>query len=249
MRSLRSVTLPPSLSKRQDELDERLRAWLCRARRPLLAFSGGKDCQVILHAAGRLGLALPCATVRTAELEYPAHIAFVDRLKEAWDISLIVLTTKHTLKWLAAHREFLFPDTRTAAKFYQQVQQAHVRSWSHRYGADLVLFGRRTQGNCVPDWLYESQGIMQGFPVRDWKTEEIWAYLKAYQLPVSPLYGLPFADKLGVHTWNDRFAPPVESPWQVLFEHDPGIVKRAARYFPEARRLAEGSASTLEAAR
>lgn len=199
----------------------------------MLAFSGGKDSLVILHTLHKIGAAIHCVSIRTAELDYPTHLNYLATFDNCE-----IVSTWHTIEWLSQHTEFLFPESSAVRnKWFRMIQRGGCQKYSRRYGADLLIWGRRDQENTCNGDSYDLHGIIQAHPIRDWRTEEVWLYLRHYQVRVSPLYDLPLAHIRGVHRWNTRRRSDGElNPFTVIAKYAPAICEKAALYFPEARK-------------
>lgn len=220
--------------ERQAATDIRLLRLLKQARKPLLAFSGGKDSLVLLHSIHRLGFDIPWVAVRTAELDWPQHLVYLEKHRAACPDARFV-TTRHTIAWLSEHRKYLFPtDSRIRNEWFRMVQRSGCQGFARRYGADLLIWGRRDQENTVKADVYDLSGVLQAAPLRDWDTLDIWAYIFEHQLEVSPLYGLPNAQERGVHRWNTRRPCATEpDPWRTIAEYAPEVARAAVAHFPE----------------
>lgn len=223
-----------SWQERSAATDMRLIRLLKKSRKPLLAFSGGKDSLALLHSIQRLGFDVPWVVVRTAELDWPQHLAYLEKHRGMSSGSRIVIKP-YTIAWLAEHRRYLFPtNSRIRNAWFGMVQRSGCKDESQRYGADLLIWGRRDQENTVKADVYESAGILQAAPLRDWDTLDVWAYIFEHRLDVSPLYGLPNAKERGVHRWNTRRACKSEpNPWRTIVEHAPEVAQKAVVHFPE----------------
>ena len=67
-----------------------------------------------------------------------------------------------------------------------------LRRVVHRAAARAVGVARRTLEEVEPFRLPSGQVLTQGEPARRWSTKEVWAYAKAHDIPLLPLYDLGY---------------------------------------------------------
>lgn len=162
-----------------------LRAALADARRPLLAFSGGKDAIVVAHLAGTLG-------VRTAVCETSFYFARQRDDVEAMAGRLgldCAFKSSLTDDWLRRHRRVIFSDDpRVRGWTFSARQQATVKRYARQGGHDLQIFGRRTEENSVRASIYRTAAGLQCHPIRDWREADVWEYFDAHGLPRPWIY-------------------------------------------------------------
>jgi 3'-phosphoadenosine 5'-phosphosulfate sulfotransferase (PAPS reductase)/FAD synthetase len=108
----------------------------------------------------------------------------------------------------------------------------------------LILGRRRADGNYVGkgDNIYTNgQEITRYSPLADWTHEELLAYIHYYQCELPPIYDWKNGYLCGTHSWPARqWTGSTLNGWKEVFEIEPAIVADAAKYFPEAKDVAEG---------
>ncbi len=175
------------------------------AERPYVAWSGGKDSQVVLDLARRIDPAMP-AIWSDDELEHEETVVHV----------LAVPGTVHVLKragalspdagWFMAWADEPYwrpmPPGVPARETYSQV-------WAARQGFDAVVLGlragessTRSQHLRADRLLYrprfaleaaalgrsDGRGAWRCHPIARWSDDDVWAYIAARGLPHNPVY-------------------------------------------------------------
>lgn len=169
-------------------------------KRPLIAFSGGKDSIVLAHISKMFDLT---EAVRDNALSFyrvedqvirnvvPAlgiRVKHVDRLGRSFPFN---------------RRDYLFPDTAGQAKFYRLAQVATVKHHAMRRQHDGVLYGRRRQENVVRAPIYQTvDGLWSGNPLINWTHEQVWTYIEDNGLPFPDIYETEVGPVDGATPWN-----------------------------------------------
>lgn len=179
-------------------------AWLPTVKRPLLAFSGGKDSIVLCHllateygvkdaiCANSYWFHRTTADVRTKVVPHLGiDVTYRDRLGPGWIFQ-------------PENRKYLWPtDVRVFGQFYSLCQQSTVKQWAMGSGHSGVLYGRRKQENSVRLPAYRTaDGLENCFPLYDWRHEHVWTYIRKHKLPVPSIYDYELGAKEGCTSWN-----------------------------------------------
>jgi len=201
------------------------------------AWSGGKDSMPIQWMMEELGHP-ECVLGMTDDLEYPAFLKFVT---DNMPGGLNVHNSGHTMKWLSSNLDMLFPsDSRTAARWFKLVQHNAQETFFKEKRLDILATGRRRQdGNYVgPDRytnLYQSDGVVRYSPMSEWKHEHVLAVIHYKGLKYAPCYSWPNGFIVGTGNWAARqWTGSIENGWRELWDIDPTIVERAAKYIKSA---------------
>jgi 3'-phosphoadenosine 5'-phosphosulfate sulfotransferase (PAPS reductase)/FAD synthetase len=182
--------------------DKVVQTALCTVRKPLLAFSGGKESVVLAHICARHGIDVAvrdnALTFHRVEKQVMSSVVGclnmrltnVDRFGRDW-------------VFRPGNRKFLFPETGMQGRFFQIAQQATVKRYAARGRYDAVFLGRRRQENCVPAQMYRtSDGVLQVMPLAFWTVEEVWSYIHKYRLAVPDIYDTKVGLEDGCTPWN-----------------------------------------------
>jgi len=192
---------------------------------PLMAYSGGKDGNVVMHLVNSM---TKIKGVYEGSFYYEKQKNDVaDEVQKLnYDVEL-----KESLGWdyLSKHQDFIFTnDNKVRAKDFALRQQGTVKKYALNNNHDIVIFGRRTQENSVKAKLYEANGLLNFHPVRDWQHEDIWEYIhKTSELEVPWIYSQFHGKKSGnsaFHTLRAKyFAGGHDEAWAYCTSLDPKI--------------------------
>lgn len=124
------------------------------------------------------------------------------------------------------------------------MQHRAQRIYSKTHGLDLIILGRRADGNYVgrgSNIYTDGKGVTRFSPLADWTHEQILAFIHYNQLPVPPIYSWPNGYLCGTHPWPARqWTGSVENGWREVYGIDPSIVIGAAEKIDSARAFLEG---------
>lgn len=184
-----------SLDDKIAEASALLRREATNFRRPLLAFSGGKDSIVVADLAHRaLGVRdAVCDNSwwfvrhqRDAQLvaeQIGLHVQWVDRF--GWG-------------YLKTRPKWIFPAYADQQHIWGARHQKTVKSHAALNGYDAIIYGRRAQENNVKSTAYyTADGTLQLHPLRSWKHEDIFAYIEQRGLHLPALYKTDIGEKDG----------------------------------------------------
>lgn len=199
-----------------------------KTRHSFVAFSGGKDSIVAGHLAAVLDVNL---AVRETSFNFPTADLEYRRCGE--EVGLNVAEVRGCSEaWLATHPEWVFGPVRKLGGFYAVRQQATVRRFADERAMEGVVFGRRTQENTVPSALYMKAGIWQCHPLRDWRTSDVWAYIRSRGLSYPGIYDRQIGDYSGAASWNTlsrdwlaRVSDDRHTPEGLIEDYEPGFLE------------------------
>jgi 3'-phosphoadenosine 5'-phosphosulfate sulfotransferase (PAPS reductase)/FAD synthetase len=198
------------------------------SKKPLIAYSGGKDGLVAAHLMAQHG-----ATNGVCETSFYYATQEADVRQTAARLGLNVsFQENRDDDWLRKHPEFLFADDApTRSKSFAGRQQRTMRINAEKQGADMVVFGRRTEENSVKTMLYPVHGRLSFHPIRDWRETDVWAYLASVGIERPWIYSTVH----GTHSGNSpfyslraRLVGGQAAAWAIATSLDPTITQ--ARY-------------------
>jgi hypothetical protein len=179
--------------KLQRRIDESLAIIESLARcssRPLVAFSGGKDAICVAGLFRDLGVRVD--GICEVSWYYKRQVDDIQRsVVPALAPFSCAYVDSLPVEWLRAHPEVIFSDdSKVRAWSFAQRHQRSVRKHAEQFGYDATVFGRRTQENTIPSAVYQRKGetLWQCHPIKSWRTEEVWEYIRARDLPVPWVY-------------------------------------------------------------
>lgn len=203
---------------------------VCSGHKPAYAWSGGKDSiamQIVCEEAG-----INNGFCAYNQLFFSESIDFFFKNKPK---GIVMIDTGEDYDWLARHPSFLFPPSSTnnwSERTHLKCQTDYVK----KYGADLILMGKRTQdGNWVPkDSLIKvgANGVPIYCPIRNWTHEDVICAIRYRGKTISNFY---FKDGGGFHYGDTKFAlmspmkgETVSDAWNRIYKLEPEKVVRSA---------------------
>lgn len=228
----------PSFQRRVATALRLVEAWLVTCRRPYVAFSGGKDSLVTLALVQRVaGVAVP-AVWSDDELEFPEQAPYVPAACAALGVPLLVVCS-HTQHggWFRSWSDQPYwraplPDAIWTGAEYSD-------RWLAEQGYDGTALGLRRQESARRRTyltgrhrLYQTvAGAWRCHPLAGWTTDEVYALIAGWALPVNPVYDRLTA--IGVPRERQRVGPLPLSPGSELGRGWPdlyaGLVDRYGR--------------------
>lgn len=202
----------------------------------VIAFSGGKDSIVAAHLAAQLG-------VRDAVCEtsfcFPQQVADFKISAEQLGIH-VAYRESLTWEWLAKNPRWVMTPLAEQGQFYALRQQRTVKTYARDRQYQGVIYGRRTEENTVKSPLYSTaDGLWHCHPLRDWKTAEVWAYIREHELHYPSIYEHVIGQREGNTPVNILPPEHFPDPWPVIHDYDPTMVARFAVFNADARRYLE----------
>lgn len=162
---------------------------------PIVAFSGGKDGFVVAHM---------CNTIMpNIKMVCELSFYFDKQKKNIFDIAKkhgFNVEYKSSLSddWLIKNKHIIFSEiSKFRAWSFAMRQQNTVKKYVKTVNADLAIFGRRKDENCVPKELYYTKNGWQYHPICDWKETDVWNYFKYVNEPKPYIYTTRFGDNMG----------------------------------------------------
>ena len=202
----------------------------------IIAYSGGKDSIAAAKIATEFG-------IRDAVCEesfcFQQQKADFRKTAEQLDLSV---TYKSILSWdwLGTHPQFLHQPLSRQAPYYALRQHRSVQQEAMQRQKKAIVWGRRTEENTVKSAIYrKADGMIQCHPLRDWSTEEVWAYLRHYNIHTPSLYEHRIGKVLGNGPSNRLPPGDFPDPWEAIFSYEPAMMQSYAEVIPSARKWLE----------
>lgn len=202
----------------------------------VIAFSGGKDSIVAAHLASKLG-------VRDAVCE--TSFCFAQQIRDfrtsAEQMGLsVAYRNSLTWEWLAKHPRWVMTPLAEQGQFYALRQQRTVKTYAKDNRFEGIIYGRRTEENTVKAPVYSTaDGLWHCHPLRDWKTGEIWAYIRQHGLHYPTIYDHVIGQKEGNTPFNILPPEHFPDPWAAIHDYDDTVVPRFAEFNADARAFLE----------
>lgn len=159
---------------------------LCSDKNVAVSFSCGKDSLVVMDLASRIGINK--AVFADTTIEFPETYDYLKIIKDFYDIEVV----------------------KPSKNFFSLVEILDLPSRRYRWCCDVLKFGplqRYADKNGIVAYItglrreeskrrecYDlvnfnpSMDVPQVNPILDWSSEDIWNYIKKYELPYNPLY-------------------------------------------------------------
>lgn len=200
----------------------------------VVAFSGGKDSIVAAHMAAQLGAR---AGVCETSFCFPQQIRDY-KVSEAQLGLRVAYKESLSWEWLAKNPRWVMTPLAEQGQFYAIRQQRTVKTYARDHGFDGVIYGRRTEENTVKATTYQTaNGLWHCHPLRDWKTGEIWSYIRAHELHYPDIYNHEIGQREGNTPFNILPPEHFPDPWAAIHDYDDTIVPKFAEFNADARRF------------
>lgn len=163
-----------------------------------VAFSGGKDSEVVLYLARQINPSVPVVFNNTG-VEYSETVSFVQELSDQWHLNLTV-TTPEKIFWQCIE-EYGFPEqskrhssNRCCYWLKKKPMRLFLRdsSWLG-YMAGITaseswtrMFNARDKGTRFHD---KNWNVWKIYPILWWTEPEVRAFIEREKLALNPLYG------------------------------------------------------------
>jgi 3'-phosphoadenosine 5'-phosphosulfate sulfotransferase (PAPS reductase)/FAD synthetase len=192
---------------------------------PLVAYSGGKDGNVVMHLVNTM-----TKVKGVCEMSF-----YYEKQKQDIEDSAARLNYELEVKesldwnWLSRHSRFVFAeDVKLRADRCRLRQQTSVKKQGLLNKSDIVIFGRRTQENSVKSKLYEANGLLNFHPIREWRHEDVWEYIdRTPELEVPWIYSQYHGQKAGNSPFYSlrlkHFDNSYDKAWEYCTSIDPTI--------------------------
>ncbi len=227
----------PELEKRIIKLRDEAREKITRTiigKKVALSWSGGKDSIVLEHICRELPIDR-IFWVRS-NLEYQQVIEWVNQNAPK---NLEIVNTGQDLKWLSKNQHLLFPQhAEVASLWFKLVQNEGQKRYFLENNLDMILVGRRTKDGNNPGeegMDVDEFGVVRYAPIYDWHHEDVLAYLEYFDIKLPPFYFWTNGFQVGTGPWAAReYTGSIENGWREVYEIEPQIVEKAARYLKSA---------------
>jgi phosphoadenosine phosphosulfate reductase len=238
----------PAFNRRVARAAEIVRRGLALCARPYVAFSGGKDSEVVLHLVVQQKPDVDVVWLHQGA-EFPDTEELVYRLAREWNLNLHVVHVKPgLLELLEEYGAYGLP-VRTP---YRQgdVTRRLIREPSLRvakeFGFDGVFMGLRKEESRTRKitlavngelHLAKYDGLWHVNPLADWSGEDVWAYINGLGLPYNAVYDKTrFQPREWIRTtpWAGGTGKE-EGRFQFLKYYYPELFDEFARRFPNVR--------------
>lgn len=210
---------------------------LAQTKKPLIAFSGGKDSVAIALLAREQGVR---HAICDASFYFKSMIEDVERLGRDMDLDMEIRIPL-TNFFFKEHPEMMFPtDTKVANTAYAMMQRRTVNVYAQEIGADCVFFGRRLGENFVGDRITQRKsGVWHCFPIKLWTTVQTMNYCKREKIELPRLYKTPMGDDCRLNDWPFLDHDIYPQPFETIYHIDPDTVREVATFNDEARAVIE----------
>ena len=212
-----------------------VRELLERVERPYVAYSAGKDSEVVLDLV-RKARADVIAIYGDDEWRLPETDAQLDR---TFNLCRIATRVEHA-EWFTAHAAAPPSDA-------EWLGDAHP-TWASELGYDGCFLGLRMDENVRRRRLLLSRGatfynerrrVWQCHPIAAWTARDVWAYILSRGLPYNAAYDV--LDRIGAPLDQQRIGPLANErvlgrgQLAILKKGWPDLFNRFAAAHPEAR--------------
>lgn len=230
-----------TLEEKEDFAHEVIERALNATENQSLAFSAGKDSEVLLHMVRQHKPDIPVIYGNTT-IEFPECLQFAKFLRKEWNLNFYEVRPERSFWWVVqeygwplmgktfgvggvAHkssRELFFDELAASGELkgaYKIQSEVPISSacctflkerpsvkLQKQMGIECVFLGilasesRQRMFNFLDygEFYYsKSQKIHKAHPLAIWTDDDIWAYIKKYNLPYAKLYDMGFYDDFG----------------------------------------------------
>jgi len=165
-----------------------------------VAFSGGKDSEVVLYLVRQMDPRVPVVFNNTG-VEYPETVQFVQQLRSEWNLNLIVTHPEKSFWDCIDH--YGFPE---GSKRRPHANPAHCCYWLKEKPMLLAIRENGWLGYCTGNTAVESRqrmfrakshgmcfhykkwDICKVHPILWWTEDEVWAFIQKERLPINEAY-------------------------------------------------------------
>lgn len=200
------MTLKQKIKRAEKVIQESASKW--KPEEIAIAWTGGKDSTVILDMARRVfGNKIPFRVMfNDSTLEFDEIYEFVKKYKREWDLDLLWI--KHLDQDLAAYQKSQDQDEQMEI---MRIAKINAINFSiEEYNLKAFLSGiRKDEHEARADETYFSKRSthMRVHPILDFTINDIWKYIKEYNVPYVDLY-----DKGYKSLGEKPFTSPVDDP-------------------------------------
>ncbi|HYE91046.1 MAG TPA: phosphoadenosine phosphosulfate reductase family protein [Terriglobales bacterium] len=157
--------------------------------RAYVLLSGGKDSVTTAHYLAAHDMLAGCVAIDTG-ITVPEWEPFIRDLCAAQGWPLEIVSTSVSYEWLVLR--FGFPGPGMHSIFMRWLKERGIDVFRKRHPGALLASGVRKgesqrRFGTVREWNVLGKMVVWA-PLIDWTTEETWAYMRAHNLPRSPVY-------------------------------------------------------------
>ena len=197
--ALQAYAHTPTHRRRVEAAERGLDAFLDRSNAPIVAFSGGKDSTVILDLARQRIPSLPALYADESPFVLPETRAYVDGIPRLVRLAvtkvLFSVQGRTSYQWPHLDR-YLPPDTHWYDGRSLPRGRARSIQWCVEHGYDGQIVGLRASENArrrmllgrVGECHTTRDGRHCAYPLAQWSTRDVWAYIVARGLPYNAAY-------------------------------------------------------------
>jgi len=200
--------------------------FLEKTKKPLVAFSGGKDGYVATHIAYNLGINDQICETSFTFKKQREHIFKISK-----KLNLNV-TFKNSLswEWLKKNKKIIFSnDSKLRSWSFAQRHQKTIHKFMKENNFDGVITGRRNDENSVKAPIYFNKHGLSCHPLYNWKEDDIWEYFKLYNLEIPYIYSTDFGKSEGnapFYTLREKDVGNIEKCWDICLKIDDTIPRK-----------------------
>ena len=205
---------------------ETIYKFLEKSKKPVVAFSGGKDGYVATHIAYNLGINYQvCETSFTFKKQR-------DHIKEIGKKLNFNIHYKNSLSWdwLKKNRKIIFSnDTKLRGWSFAQRHQKTIHKFMKENDCDGVITGRRNDENSVKAPIYVNKHGLSCHPLYNWKEKDIWDYFAKEKLEIPYIYSTDFGKSEGnapFYTLREKDIGSIEKCWEICLKIDNSIPRK-----------------------
>lgn len=209
LKELRALTL-----KEKEDLALRvIDRVLSNTREAAVAFSGGRDSLVALHLTRQRWPDVQVVFINTG-IEFPETVTYVRDLSTKWDLNLHVPKPKRNFWRLARERGLpiggrgngyflkelsVAADVKLSNACCNQLKITPARQFYADMGTEAVITGLRCEESLMRRLNFADYGALRwsrdygtlnAWPLFAWSQADVQAYIKAYDLPLNPIYDM-----------------------------------------------------------
>jgi phosphoadenosine phosphosulfate reductase len=158
-----------------------------------ISFSGGKDSLVVLDLAVRVGIkkAVFCDTT----VDFDETIHYVEKIRDFYGIDLRIVRSR--LEFFESVESIGLP-SRRARWCCDVFKFAPITKYAREFGIKVFVTGLRRSESKSRRFYSEIDKnpllpFVQFNPILEWQDDEVWKYIKTYNLPYNPLYDIGFS--------------------------------------------------------
>lgn len=249
--NMKRTRYAPRLAEREHESLDALATWMETWPDPWVSISGGKDSLVALHLTRRLNPNVRVAFFNSG-LEFPQTLKYVRNLARAWDFDLHEYPGEPSgLEILKANGAWEYGRalTPTEVSLHEAVVERPLKRALTDLGPACVYGVRADEAENRRMYLTRAKGQITKrhrngsvisahiSPAWRWASEEVFAYIAQYDLPLNPLYRLQIEQGIPEHRARvgmivDGWALE-QGRWQVARAIAPDECKRIEMALPD----------------